>query len=510
MQDTPSPADAPAVLAPGRTAWRIAHASRFALLVDAADYFAAARAAMLKAERSIMLVGWDFDLRIDLVPDGPADDMPERLGPFLKALVRRKPHLLVRVLKWDMSVFLTVKDQMLPLFLLDLKAASCIRLRFDGEHPLTAAHHQKIAVIDDRLAFCGGIDMTSDRWDTRRHLPGDRRRRRPDGSISGPWHDATTVVDGEAARALGELARERWRMATGVEIDPPRAEGSDPWPDGVAPDLRDVAVGISRTMPAWKGRPAVREIEALHLAAIAAARRTIYLESQYLASVAVADAIGRRLGEADGPEVVIVNPLETAGWLQQETVGVARDLNLAALHRADRHGRLGIYHPVDAAGEAIYVHAKVLVVDDRLIRVGSSNASNRSMGFDTECDLSVEAGREGDRERIRAMRDDLLAEHLDRSPGELRAAIAEAGSLLGAVEALRRPEGRSLRPIPVRPVSDAEVALVRSRLADPERPTRPERRVQHLLKRLVLRAPATSAAVVLAAIALPVVALLAL
>lgn len=475
------------VLRPGETCWTVAHADRFGLIVDAADYFAAARSAMLEAERSILLVGWDFDLRIDLVPGEQSDGAPAKLGAFLKHLVRRKPHLRIRMLKWDMAVLYTMGLQ-LPRFALDLYWVERIRLRFDSQHPWSAAHHQKIAVIDDALAFCGGIDMTTGRWDTRDHLSQDKRRTRPDGVISGPWHDATTVVDGEAARALGVLARRRWHRATGQRLAPVESR-QDVWPGGVRPQLRDVNVGIARTMPAYDGRPAINEVENFYLAAIRSARKAIYLESQYFASASICDALEKRLRDPDGPEVVVINPLSTMGWLEQHTMGTARDLRLASIARADLHGRFGIFHPVNEAGEPIYVHAKVLIIDDCLIRVGSSNVNNRSMGFDTECDLAVEAQNQMQRAAIVEMRDDLLAEHLDVDPSELRLGIEEAGSFLGAVRRLQKPTGRSLRPISAREVSPVEEAVARSHLTDPESPQDPEARITHLVKRVALHVP---------------------
>lgn len=475
------------VVRAGETCWRTAHADRLGVIVDAERYFAAARAAMLEAEETILLIGWDFDLRIKLIPGEQPDGAPNELGPFLKYLVRRNPRLRILILKWDMAVLFT-GNQFLPLFALDLKSVQRIRLRFDSNHPWAAAHHQKIAVIDDALAFCGGIDMTVDRWDTCGHLPGDERRMRPDGSLAGPWHDATTVVDGAAARALGEVARERWKNATGRR--PPRTRTSRRlWPPGIVPQFRDVEVGIARTMPKYRGRPAIREIENLYLAAIRSARRSIYLESQYFASASICDALEARLAEPGGPEVVVINPLSTAGWLEQKTMGASRDLRLTSVARADRHGRFGIYHPVNAAGEPIYVHAKILIVDDCLIRVGSSNVNNRSMGFDTECDLALEARGPEERAEIVDLRDRLLAEHLDVETADVRQAIKGTGSLLAAVERLRADTGRSLQPIPRRDMSPAEEAIARTHFANPERPTDPEARLKHIAKRLVLSVP---------------------
>ena len=95
-------------------------------------------------------------------------------------------------------------------------ASKQINFKLDGAHPAGASHHQKIVVIDDRLAFCGGIDMTASRWDTREHEDGDERRKRPTtGRRYCPWHDATMAVDGAAARALGDLPARRWHAAGG-------------------------------------------------------------------------------------------------------------------------------------------------------------------------------------------------------------------------------------------------------------------------------------------------------
>ncbi len=484
MMDTAAPAR---VVQADETCWRTAHADRFGVIIDAADYFAAARAAMLEAEETILLIGWDFDLRIKLVPDEEPDGVPNELGPFLKYLVRRRPGLRILILKWDMAVLFT-SNQLLPIFALDLRSVKRVRLRFDSKHPWTAAHHQKIVVIDDALAFCGGIDMTVDRWDTRRHLPGDPRRRRPDGILAGPWHDATTAVDGDAAQALGDLARTRWREATGHRLPVPRG-GRRLWPPRITPQFEDVEVGIARTMPEYQGRPAIREIERLYLAAISSARRSIYLESQYFASASICEALEARLADPHGPEVVVINPLSTRGWLEQKTMGASRDLRLASLARADRHGRFGIYHPVNAAGDPIYVHAKILMVDDRLLRVGSSNVNNRSMGFDTECDLAVEADRPEERAAITALRDDLLAEHLDVGAADVRQAVTQEDSVREAVERLRKRQGRSLRPIPRRRMTPMEEAAARTHFANPERPADPEAKLEHLAKRLVLAVP---------------------
>src|SRR5687767_1575225 len=89
------------LLMPGRNCWRVERASRLAFLVDAAPYFAAVRSAIAQAKRSVFILGWDFDSRIRLVPDGANDGYPEELGEFLQEVVKRERALRMYVLSWD-------------------------------------------------------------------------------------------------------------------------------------------------------------------------------------------------------------------------------------------------------------------------------------------------------------------------------------------------------------------------------------------------------------------------
>lgn len=447
-------------------------AARLAPIVDAAPYFRLVREALLQARHSVLFIGWEFDTRIKLDPDGPVPGFPDRLGPFLSALVERRPGLSVRVLQWNLGLIGTLVRGTTPLYLLNWMRNRRFKFRLDSAHPPGAAHHQKIVVIDDALAFCGGIDMTDDRWDTRDHEDGDPRRVRPSGRAYGAFHDATMAVDGPVAAALGDLARERWRRATGERIEPPPSARIDLWPDGLVPLLREVEVGIARTEPEYAGRPAVKEIEALHLAAIASAQRTIYVEGQYFAARCIGEALAARLREPDGPEVVVVNSLRARGWVEERAMGAARKRLLAYIRHADRYDRFRIYRPVTTKGAPIYVHAKVLAVDDRLLRIGSANLNNRSMGLDTECDLAIEAfpgasGPEPISDAVTAFRNELVAEHLATDADTVAAALSRTeGSLILAIEALRRESGRTLIPIEM-PLSDG-TPLGEGELLDPE------------------------------------------
>ncbi|OMQ16262.1 phospholipase, partial [Modestobacter sp. VKM Ac-2676] len=268
----------------------------------------------------------------------------------------------------------------------------------------------------------------------------------------------------------------------------PLTEERDCWPAEVEPLLTDVDVAVARTRPEHGGTSLVHEIELLWLATIAGARRSVYVESQYFANPRIADAIAERLREPDGPEVVVVNPRVADGWLSEKAMGTARALALEALREADVHDRFRLYTPVTEQREDIYVHAKVTVVDDRLLRLGSSNLNNRSMGLDTECDLAIEAvdGQPG-ADRIAAtitgFRDRLLAEHLGCTPDEVAAAIADTGSLVQGIERLRRPAGRSLVVFEPPELGPVDRSLAETEVLDQEKTPDRWRRVERFFAR---------------------------
>ncbi|TPG41466.1 phospholipase [Sphingomonas koreensis] len=458
-------------LRPGHNCWRVEEAERFSLIVDANAYFTAARQAMMGAQKRIVLIGWDFDARIQLVDSSKCDGKPVRLGSFLLWLVKHNPELEIFLLRWDMGMLKTLLRGTTLLTLLRWKAHPRITARLDSTHPVNATHHQKIVVVDDAVAFCGGIDMTSGRWDTRRHADREKRRTNGHGRPSKPWHDATCAAAGAAAAALGDVARDRWQAAGGARLDP--VQDTHPsWPAVLTEPQRQVALGIARTYPKMKDRDEIREIESLYLDMIASARDVIYAESQYFASRRVALAIARRLREADGPEVIIVMPRHAEGWLEPIAMDNARARLVQAIARADTHDRFRIYHPVTAGGADIYVHAKITIIDDQLLRVGSSNFNNRSLGLDTECDVVLSATDSPGRSVARAIakaRHDLIAEHLGVPVEQLQRRRQEKGSWIAAIETLRG-EGRSLIRYAMPELNDVQRGLADSELLDPEEP----------------------------------------
>lgn len=461
----------------GRNCWVRRPASRVACLIDGQRYFTAFAAAAARARHSIYLAGWDVHSRVRLLRDEPRppelEGLPSELGELLCALLERRPGLRAWLLDWDFSTLFALERESFPLSRLGDHVHPRLEFRLDDNHPLGGSQHQKLVVIDDQVAFSGGLDLTAARWDTRAHLPRDPRRQNPQGSAYGPFHDVQMAVEGEAAATLGELFRARWRRATGQGLKPPPAGRATPWPPHLTPDFERVSVAIARTEPAWGGQPEVREVERLHLDAIAAAREVIYVESQYATSTILAEALEERLREPGGPEVVLVLPLHCSGWLEQATMGLARQRFLARLRAAGAE-RLFVYYPVvqDDGGPPISVnlHSKLVIVDDVLLRVGSANLSNRSMGLDSECDLALELEAPADRARVTALRDDLVAEHLGVPVEEVSAALARHGSLGAAIESLRREQGRTLVPLREELEDWVQAMLPEEPLFDPERP----------------------------------------
>jgi phospholipase D1/2 len=458
------------LLKPGQNCWRREKANRAALIVDACDYYRLALRAMLKARSQILLIGWDVDTRVTLTDDKQPEGAPTTLGPLLTWLSHQRPELNIYILAWDEGLLHVPGRGTTPFRMLRWAFDPKISIKWDSNHPLDGSHHQKILVIDDALAFCGGIDITGSRWDTRGHRDKEPGRRRPfTGRRYDPWHDATMAVDGDAACALGDLARVRWEVASRQKL-PAAPRGSDPWPEELEPGFRDVDVAIARTRGETGPLEEIREIEKLFVDLIKCAKRFVYVETQYFASRMIAEAIASRLAEADGPEFVVLNPRNAWGWLDETVMSPARAELMKALEERDIYDRFRIYAPITEGGADIYVHAKIMIVDDTYLKVGSANMNNRSMGLDSECDVVIEGiGREDVRRRIAQIRTDLLAEHLAAEPAEVEACFAETGSIIKCIERLRG-KGRTVVPMDPGDPGDIKKKIAHSEFFDPEGP----------------------------------------
>jgi phosphatidylserine/phosphatidylglycerophosphate/cardiolipin synthase-like enzyme len=406
-----------------------------ALLIDGCDYYRAFYAAALRAKRSISLLGWQFDsdvllLRGEDLPRG-ADPRDFELMPFLDRLCRQRPELEVRLLAWDHSMVFLLERELLQRVVFDVSTSDRFLLRYDDTVPLGGSHHQKVAVIDGRIAFLGSQDLCHSRWDSSAHLLRDPRRVSRYGLSYRPYHEVQAVVAGAPARSLLELFVDRWRVATGEVLDAADLIHKTPMPADaidvpVTCPMPRSALALSRTMPAAPGREDAHEVRELYVRAIRAAERLIYIETQYLTSSTVRDALVARMNDRSAPrlEIVIVMPPRMEKLKEELTVGPSQSDLLQALEAAAAAGghALGVYNVAvkDEQGRdvRVYIHSKLMIVDDAIFTLGSANLANRSMVVDSEINASWHVGEgrsQGGRElhhAIRRARVRLMMEHL--------------------------------------------------------------------------------------------------
>ncbi len=479
------------IFQPGRTVWKVEHAARAAVLIDGAAFFAAVREAFLQARRTIFIVGWDIDSRTELVGDRPpTDGFPTNLSAFLTELTRRRPELQIHLLLWDYSLVYAHEREPLPRLSLNWQMPPQVTFCLDSTVPFGSSQHQKLVVVDDALAFSGGLDLTIRRWDTSGHEPDNARRVDPGGEPYRPFHDVQMMVDGEAGRALALLARDRWCHANGGEPEV-RPEG-EPWPECFEPDFTDVGVAIARTQPRYHREEEVREVEALFVESIARAERTIYIENQFMTSGLVASALARRLRERPELEVVMVAPRSHDSFVERRTMRNGR-IRFWRTVKAAGGDRVRLLFPsIEKNGRSTYtmIHSKIMVVDDWFLRVGSANLNNRSMGADTECDLAIEAATDRERVAITSLRNRLLGEHCGVSAEEVEAAMAQRGSLVHVADQLCG-NGHCLMPIDDGQPDRTLFARLAERVADPVRPLRLGRLAGRVLPRLLFHGSRT-------------------
>ena len=366
----------------------------------------------------MFILGWELHSRTRL--EGarkPTDGAPVELGKLLRFLLKRRKELELKILLWNHPVMYSVHRELFPRWIFWPREPDRVEIVLDSHLPAGASHHEKLVIIDDEVAYCGGVDLTVRRWDIAAHHPTEPRRRDNAHKPYVPMHDVQIVLQGEAAAALGERARERWLHAVGKPIEPSRqpSGAASAWPKHVKADFTDTTVGIMRTVAALEERDKeIREIERATAAAIGSAERFIYIENQYITSKTACEALAARMRARRDLQVVIVTTRELGGWLEARTMGIGRHFFMKEFDDPSLAGRIKFVAPLARCSAptdedsakivvdgtlSIHVHAKVLIIDDRYLRIGSSNLNNRSMGFDTECDIAIEADHLGQHAR---------------------------------------------------------------------------------------------------------------
>lgn len=440
-----------------KTCWKIHEGAPAGLLIDVRDYYRAFYQAAVQAKKSILLLGWQFDSDVQLLrgEDLPAGVDPKEveLLPLLTRLCKENPDLQVKILAWNHSLFFALEREILQKIVFSLMTPANLAFRQDDTVELGGSHHQKVAIIDGNIAFMGSADICQDRWDDSAHLTNDPRRVTRKGDPQKPYHEVQAVFTGEAVQSFVQLFVERWRYAVGEEIDPAGLVSATPALEiPVTMSMPRATIALSRTIPVDDARKRVHEIRDLYVRMIRAARRSIYIETQYLTSCTVRDALVKRLRDPSKPklDVVIVLPNKPEKFKEEITVGHPQTAVIDRIRRAAERGghALGVYDVVATDPETgeekfVYIHSKLMIVDDRYFTLGSANLANRSMTVDSEINATWCAQSDDDElaNAIRAVRVRLMSEHLGANV-DPRIVESPVG-MVGRLEAMiARGEGR--------------------------------------------------------------------
>jgi phosphatidylserine/phosphatidylglycerophosphate/cardiolipin synthase-like enzyme len=379
------------------------------VLVDGAEAFRAMADAIQDARSHVHVTGWhitpDFALTRDEKPTvvrGLLADVASRI-PVRALLWAGAPLPLLRPWRGDVRRLRA-----------ELTAGTRIECALDARERPMHCHHEKTIVVDDQVAFVGGIDLTSfngDRWDTPAHAPR--------GGVG--WHDVAARISGPAVQDVAQNFAMRWEATTGERLPPAAA----PSPSG------DVELQIVRTVPdgMYKQLPRgeFRILES-YLRGLRAAQRFVYLENQFLWSPEILAVLREKLARPPTDEfrLVLVLPAKPDNGAD-DTRG-----QLGTLVQADGEGgRLLACALYTVGGEEewpVYVHAKVGIVDDAWMTIGSANLNEHSLFNDTEMNFVTHDARLVRQTRLR-----LWAEHLQR-PSD-----AVAGEPAAVIDALWKP-----------------------------------------------------------------------
>ncbi|HEU4605134.1 MAG TPA: phosphatidylserine/phosphatidylglycerophosphate/cardiolipin synthase family protein [Nitrososphaera sp.] len=286
-----------------------------------------------------------------------------------------------------------------------------LMVRIDSTAPtLTSAHHEKIVIVDNQIGFCGGLDLSSGKWDTSGHDYDNPLR----DANSEPWHDVHVMVSGPVVWDLIYHFHQRWAYSESRSASQARRIRirSNYTRRGSHGSVQAVAL---RT---WHELDRQGGIQAWYAEMFRKAKKSIYIENQFPFQNSFATKLlEKRLQEERGLKAIIVSPVEPnlpgliGSMIARMSVNDVND-NLAALRKAGE-GRVKTYSLVSqhaaigAKRKQIYVHSKVMVVDDRWVTVGSANIDKNGFKDSSELNLGMASPR-----LARGLRVRLWQEHL--------------------------------------------------------------------------------------------------
>jgi phosphatidylserine/phosphatidylglycerophosphate/cardiolipin synthase-like enzyme len=371
------------------------------VLIDGANALPEIAEAIAGAKRFVHITGWHLEPAFELVRGRTHG----ALGVLLAEMAQQVD---VRVLVWSgapLPLFHPTRSEVTEL-LQNLTKHTRIQARGDPkEHPFHC-HHEKTVVVDGEVAFVGGIDMTSsggDRYDVQAH-----HARRSTG-----WHDVATRVRGPAVADVNDHFRTRWRELTDEQL--PALPAPEPAGDTTIQVVRTVEEDMYDAVPHGDFRIFESYARALH-----SARELIYLENQFLWAPELVSIIADKLKDPPTPQfrVVVLLPGRANNGAEDTRGQVGR--LIAADDAGDGTKRflaatIRALSPSHDRADPVYVHAKVAVIDDRWLIVGSANLNAHSLFNDTEmCVVTDDAALARDT-RVR-----LWAEHLELDEAEVR------------------------------------------------------------------------------------------
>ena len=360
------------------------------VLIDGASFLPMLAEELDRAESHVHLTGWNFSPELELT----RGEAPAVLRNVLAELADR---IDVRVLIWSGAP--------LPLFrparrdVKEIMERLCrrnkIHCELDSCVRFMHCHHEKTIVIDDRVAFVGGIDLTLDGGD-----PYDSQEHPARGGVG--WHDVAVRIEGPAVADVAEHFRLRWHGAADEELPTPKVPGA----------AGDVELQIVRTIPENvyerslpRGDFSVLES---YVGAIRSAQRLIYIENQFLWSSEIVELIAEKLRDPpnDDFRVVLLLPVSA-----NDGADVSRGQVAALIQADDDNARFlacSVYARTGKIRDPIYVHSKVAIVDDRWLTVGSANLNEHSLFNDSEVNVVAH-----DEALARDTRLRLWSEHLE-------------------------------------------------------------------------------------------------
>jgi phospholipase D1/2 len=471
------------IFKPGRNCWRVEKATYAALVVDCANYYRNLHESISKAKHSIFITGWDIDSRVELLRAETLKDpdAPKNLHELLTWKAQENPDLKIYLNRWDYTLFMANIREPMGVFRWRGELLPNIYFCRDDMVPFGGCHHQKVIVIDDEVAYTGGMDVALQRWDGRQHFPEHEARVDPGGAYNphaenhyGPYHDIMTVVTGPAARALGEQVRRRWKIATGYDPVPLRKQETPGiphvWPDTDPPDFEDINVAITRTIPPLEGIKKEYHIERMLINEIGQAEHVIYMENQYFTRETIARAINQQMQSKPGLKVILVSSYNPQGVAERKAMWMNRIKFYDILKSNGMEDRVVMAYPaseVNGTMATVRIHSKFMIVDDKFMHVGSANINNRSMRLDTECDLVYAATTEAHAKKIAAIRNDLLKEHTGREPEATERILYQSPSVHDIL--LKVPESRQfLKEVSDEDFLDETLKEFTTLIADPE------------------------------------------